>query len=123
MNLNIVNLPPIEWDKETWRDAYAQYCAHNMYGPKTKREYYDMVLERHARHTTPPLSDELRAKWVAGKRAAREWARNRGCDMNGRLLIDVARETQANNIVDMVDNVTSLQYDMDRVIRYIRQRK
>lgn len=89
MNLNILNLDPTEWDKQTWRDAYAGYCEHNMYGAMTKREYYDWVLERHKKMTPEPLSDELKRTWTIGRRNARLWAKKHGCDMNGKLLSDV----------------------------------
>lgn len=89
INLNFVTIPPTEWDKQTWRDAYAGYCEHNMYGAMSKREYYDWVLARHKKITPQPLSDELKRTWTIGKRNARLWAKKRGCDMNGRLLTDV----------------------------------
>ena len=110
MNLNLINLPPTEWSKKDWQDAYAQYCQHNMFGPKTKKEYYDMVLERHRLNSAsvPPLSDELRAKWSAGRRAAAQWAKKRGCDMNGRLLADVAAEQKQRDMAEMADDITDL---------------
>lgn len=119
MNLNLINLPPTEWAKTDWQDAYAQYCKANMFGPKTKKEYYDMVLERHARNTIKPLSDELLAKWTSGRRAAKEWARKRGCDMNGRLLVDVAQDVRADTLAEMRDDITDLQ----QAIHNMRQRE
>ena len=89
INLNFINIPPTEWDKQTWRDAYAGYCEHNMYGAMSKREYYDWVLERHKKMTPEPLSDELRRTWTIGKRNARLWAKKHSCDMNGPLLTDI----------------------------------
>lgn len=89
MNLNIVTIPPTKWDKQDWRDAYAAYCERKPYGEKTKREYYDWVLKRHKKMTPEPLSDELKRKWIIGKRNARLWAKKHGCDMNGKLLSDV----------------------------------
>lgn len=91
MNLNLINKYCDEWDKQTWQDAYAQYCQHNMFGSKTKREYYEFVKERHNRLklAEQPLSDELKRKWTIGRQNARLWAKKRGCDMNGRLLSDI----------------------------------
>ena len=94
MNLNIINKYCDEWDKQTWQDAYAQYCQHNMFGSKTKREYYEFVKERHNRLklAEQPLSDELKRTWTIGRQNARLWAKKHGCDMNGRLLSDVPRK-------------------------------
>lgn len=86
MNMDIVTLSPTEWSKETWRDAYAQYCRTNMFGPKSKREYYNMVLENHKKLAPQTLSDELRDEWSAGWRNAVLWAKKYGCGRNGELL-------------------------------------
>ena len=92
MNFNIINLDCSKWSKDDWRYAYNQYCQHNMFGPKTKREYYDMVHKNFRKLTeqNKPLSDELKQQWLKGWRNAVAWARHHGCDMNGRLLADVA---------------------------------
>lgn len=67
-----------------------------MCGPKTKKEYYDFVLERHKRleEAHKPVSPELLKQWTEGRRAAKAWARKRGCDLNGRLLSDVRAEAE-----------------------------
>lgn len=124
MNLNLINLPPTDWNRDDWRDAYAQYCQANMFGPKTKKEYYDMVLARHAKfESASSIEPGLLATWSAGRRAAKEWARKRGCDMNGRLLIDIAREKQERSMDDMRDDITDLQQTVRGVVKHIRQRK
>jgi hypothetical protein len=91
MNLNLINKYCDDWTRTDWQDAYAQYCQHNMFGVKTKREYYEFVKECHNRLklAEQPLSDELKRTWTIGRRNARLWAKKHGCDMNGRLLSDV----------------------------------
>lgn len=108
MNLNLINLPPTEWSKKDWQDAYAQYCQHNMFGPKTKKEYYDMVLERLS--IKGPVPQEVLDKWSAGRRAAAQWAKKHGCDMNGRLLTDVAAEKKQRDVEEMADDIKELQW-------------
>lgn len=110
MNLDLVNLPPTEWSKDDWRDAYADYCKGNMYGPKTKKEYYDFVLERHKRleEAHKPVSPELFKQWVEGRRAAKEWARKRGCDLNGRLLTDVRAEAEDRSTREIAERAEDM---------------
>ncbi len=110
MNLNLINLPPTEWSKDDWRDAYADYCKGNMYGPKTKKEYYDMVLERHKRleEAHKPTPPELLQKWVEGRRAAKAWARKRDCDLNGRLLTDVRAEAEDRSTREIAERAEDM---------------
>lgn len=110
MNLDIINKHPSQWDKATWRDAYADYCKANMFGPKTKREYYDMVLERHKRmeENNKPFPQELLKKWSNGRKAAREWARKRGCDLNGRMLSEVRAETENRDIREIAERAEEM---------------
>lgn len=91
MNLNLINKYCDEWTKTDWQDAYDQYCQHNMFGAKTKREYYEFVKERHNRLklAEQPLSDELKRTWTIGGKNAALWAKKHDCDMNGRLLSDI----------------------------------
>ena len=88
MNLNIVTLDCKKWSKDDWRDAYAQYCAYNQFGQMTKREYYDFVNERHKRlrESAQTPSKEFMNNHTRGWRNAVQWAKKRGCDMNGRLF-------------------------------------
>lgn len=110
MNLNLINLPPTEWSKDDWRDAYAGYCKGNMYGPKTKKEYYDFVLERHKRleEAHKPTPPQLLQKWVDGRRAAKAWARKRGCDLNGRLLTDVRAEANDRSTREIAERAEDM---------------
>lgn len=88
MNLNLINLDCTEWNKNDWRDAYAEYCSHNAYGPKTKKEYYDFVNARfnQLKSVARPLSDELSNKWANGFKNASVWAKKHKCNINGELL-------------------------------------
>lgn len=94
MNLNLINKWCWEWSREDWVEAYKGFCKNPDafgWGPMSKKEYYDKVTENHKRRKAmyEPTPPELLQKWIAGKRAAKEWARKRGCDMNGRLLSDI----------------------------------
>ena len=132
MNLNLINLHPKDWSKDDWRDAYAEYCKANIKGPKTKQEYYDMVMEnfRKMDERNKPISQELLDEWTRGRRAAKEWARKRGCDLNGRLLTDVRAEADdrstreiAERAEDMaVESVQRLD-DLDERIYQAKMRR
>ena len=111
MNLDIVTLSPTEWSKETWRDAYAQYCRTNMFGPKTKREYYKMVIENHKKLAPQTLSDELRNEWTAGWRNAVLWAKKHGCGRNGELL----GGEPTIDLKTLQEDVRDLQWDVKRL--------
>lgn len=110
MNLNLINLPPTEWSKADWQEAYAEYCKVNMYGPKTKKEYYDFVLERHKRleEAHKPISPELLKKWVEGRRAAIAWAKKRGYDLNGQLLTDVRAEAEDRSTREIAERAEDM---------------
>lgn len=129
MNLNLINLPPTEWSKDDWRDAYADYCKGNMYGPKTKKEYYDFVLERHKRfeEAHKPISPELLKQWVEGRRAAKAWARKRGCDLNGRLLTDVRAEADDRTTREIAERAEDMAVEsvqrIDDFVETIRKRR
>lgn len=129
MNLNLINLPPTEWSKDDWRDAYADYCKGNMYGPKTKKEYYDFVLERHKRleEAHKPTPPELLQKWVEGRRAAKAWARKRGCDLNGRLLSDVRAEADDRSTREIAERAEDMAVEsvqrIDDFVESIRRRR
>lgn len=110
MNLNIVNKDPQDWTKEDWNDAYNLYCVQNIYGPKTKKEYYDMVLANFERlaGVNKPISSEFLDQWTRGRRAAREWARQRGCDLNGRLLTDVRAEAENRSTREIAERAEDM---------------
>ena len=127
INLNLVNLEPTEWSKQDWQDAYTGYCKTNLYGPKTKREYYDWVLERHKKMNPEPLSDELKRTWTIGKRNARLWAKKHGCDMNGRLLSDVKRIAEDASAIEVADRAEGIAIDtknlLDELIERAKRRR
>lgn len=129
MNIRLINLLPTEWSKDDWRDAYADYCKGNMFGPKTKRQYYDFVLERHKRleDVHKPVSPELLKQWVEGRRAAKAWARKRGCDLNGRLLTDVRAEAEDRSIREIAERAEELGIEsiqrLDNLDERIKQAK
>ena len=92
--IETITKDPKDWSKETWQGAYAQYCQTNMFGPKTKREYYDMVIANFQKLAAQqkPLSDALKEQWLKGWRSAVAYARQHKCDINGRR-IEVNRQT------------------------------
>lgn len=129
MNINLINLPPTEWSKDDWREAYAEYCKANMFGPKTKRQYYDFVLERHKRleEAHKPTPQELLQKWSAGRRAATEWAKQHGCDLNGRLLTDVRAEAEDRSTREIAERAEDMGIEsiqrLDNLDEHIKQAK
>lgn len=129
MNLNLINIHPKDWSKDDWRDAYAEYCKGNMYGPKTKKEYYDFVLERHKRfeEAHKPISPELLKQWVEGRRAVKAWARKRGCDLNGRLLSDVRAEADDRSTREIAERAEDMAVEsvqrIDDFVESIRRRR
>ena len=118
MNLNIVNLHPKDWSRTDWQNAYKEYCKGNMFGPKTKQEYYNMVLENYKKlaNQNKPLSDELAKQWLKGWRAAVAYARQHKCDINGcELCPDQQRNTDALLVAEdakeiAVDTAQKLEY-------------
>ena len=121
MNLNLINLHPKDWSKDDWRDAYAEYCKANTRGPKTKREYYDMVMEnfRKMDERNKPISQELLDEWTRGRRAAKAWARKRGCDLNGRLLSDVRAEADDRTAREVADRAEDIAVDTMQRLDYL----
>lgn len=124
MNLNLINLDCTEWSRSDWQDAYAQYCKNNMYGPKTKKEYYDFVNERFKRlkTLTEPISPNLLHQWSAGRRNARLWAKKHGCDMNGRLRSDIAREQRDNDALEIARRAEDIAWDTQQRLDYLIER-
>ena len=109
MNLDIINLEPAQWDKATWNEAYDQYCKLNMFGPKTKREYYDFVLARHEhlKSVAQPLSKELSDKWLEGWRNAVAYAKKHKCNIYGQDLESCKPQVDIN---ELADDVKELQW-------------
>ena len=88
MNLNLINLDYTEWSREDWTDAYTAYSKTNMFGPMTKREYYDWVRSRLDRQKSvaEPLSKDLVTKWTNGFKNASVWAKKHKCNQWGQAL-------------------------------------
>ena len=128
-NFDWVNQKPSEYTKETWQYLYAEYCKTQMFGPKTKKEYYDMVMEnqRKAEERDKPISQELLDQWTRGRRAAIAWARKRGCDLNGRLLSDVRAEVEDRGTREIAERAEEVAVDtmqrLDYIIESIRKRR
>lgn len=129
MNLNLINLHPKDWSKDDWRDAYAEYCKANIKGPKTKQEYYDMVIEnfRKMDERNKPISQELLDEWTRGRRAAKAWAREHGCDLNGRLLTDVRAEAEDRSTREIAERAEDMAVEsvqrIDDFVESIRRRR
>ena len=107
MNANIINLEPAQWDKATWQEAYAQYCKSNMFGVKTKREYYDMVISNFEKLAKKPEFHELNRKWLQGWRNAVAYAKKHKCDMNGQDFESCKPQVDIN---ELADDVKELQW-------------
>lgn len=111
MNLNLINLDCSKWSREDWTDAYSQYCQTNMFGPKSKREYYEFVKNNHERLKSAKLelSEELQNKWINGFKNASAWAKKRGCNMNGVALENCRPKI---NLEDLQNDVKDIQWQM-----------
>lgn len=88
MNLHLINLDYTEWSRADWTDAYTAYCKTNMFGPMSKREYYDWVRSRLDRQKSAaePLSKDLMSKWTNGFKNASVLAKKRKCNQWGQSL-------------------------------------
>lgn len=107
MNLDIINLEPAQWDKATWNEAYDQYCKSNMFGAKTKREYYDMVITNFEKLAKKPDFHELNRKWLQGWRNAVVYAKKHKCNMYGQDLESCKPQVDIN---ELADDVKELQW-------------
>lgn len=129
MSCEWLNKDPQDWSKETWQELYSKYCQNNQFGPKSKREYYDMVMENFRKLATQskPLSDELREQWLKGWRNAVVWAKKRGCDLNGRLLRDTQRDAAEASVMEIADRAESIAIDtaqrLDHIIDMAKRRR
>lgn len=96
-----------KWSRETWQTAYAEYCQKNIYGPMTKREYYDFVQKRCNRIKTAwePLSGELQNTWTTGWRSATRWAKERKCNMNGESIENIKPQVDINQLANDVKDL------------------
>lgn len=126
MNLNIVNLHPKDWSRTDWQDAYKEYCKGNMFGPKTKQDYYNMVLENYKKlaNQNKPLSDELAKQWLEGWRSAVNYARVHKCDRNGTpLSAQTKRDEDALTIAERAEDmaVDSVQ-KVEHLVKILRRK-
>lgn len=111
MNLNLINLDYNEWSRADWTDAYDSYCKTNMFGPMSKREYYDWVRGRLDRQKSvaEPLSKDLADKWANGFKNASVWAKKRKCNQWGQSLENSRPEI---NLEDLQNDVKDIQWRM-----------
>ena len=107
MILRIINLDYSEWTRADWTYAYTAYCKTNLFGPMSKREYYDFVRNRLDRQKSlaEPLSKDLMTKWTNGFRNASVWAKKHKCNQWGQLLENsrpqVDLDALANDVKDI----------------------
>lgn len=105
LNLNLINKDPQDWNREDWQDAYNLYCVQNIYGPKTKREYYEMTIANFKKIAPQPISEELRSGWINGWKNAVVFAKKRKCNINGESLEkirpEIDLESLQNDIKDL----------------------
>ena len=111
MNLNIINLNCDKWTNADWTEAYGLYCKSNMFGPKTQKEYYDMVVTNHERlkNNAQPLSEELRSKWSNGFGKATVLAKKHKCNIYGQDLENCRPEIDLN---DLANDVKDIQWQL-----------
>ena len=127
MNLNIVNLDCKDWSRADWNDAYAQYCTHNQFGPMNKREYFNFVNERHnqLRKQSETPSQDFLDEHTRGWRNAVQWAKKRGCDMYGHLLVAgiiEKRDADALVVAERAENIaTDTMQRLDYLIEKVRK--
>lgn len=111
MNLHLINLDYTEWSRADWVDAYTAYCKTNLFGPMSKKEYYDWVRSRLDRQKSvaEPLSEDLRNTWANGWGKAVVWAKNRKCNMNGVALDSCRPEI---NLEELQNDVKDIQWQL-----------
>lgn len=111
MNLNLINKDPQDWNQEDWQDAYNLYCLQNIYGPKTKKEYYHMVLSNFERINSvgKPLSESVCKQWLEGWRNAVAWAKEHKCNINGESLENSRPEI---NLESLQNDVREIQWQL-----------
>lgn len=111
MNLNLINLDCDQWTKADWTEAYTAYCKTNLFGPMSKREYYDWVRSRLDRQKslTEPISKDLVNKWTNGFKNASVWAKNRKYNMYGQDLENCRPEVNLN---DLANDVKDIQWQL-----------
>lgn len=87
-----------------------------------------MVCANHARlcEKNTPCSMELLQKWSAGRRAAAEWGRRHGCDLNGRLLTKARtehRDTTTRGIAERAEDIACASMQkLDIILQRMRRK-
>ena len=111
MNLHLINLDYTEWSRADWTDAYTAYCKTNLFGPMSKKEYYDWVRSRLDRQKSvaEPLSKDLATKWTNGLKNASVWTKKRKCNMYGQDLENCRPEVDLN---DLANDVKDIQWQL-----------
>lgn len=109
MNTRIINLDYTQWEKNDWLDAYTAYCKTNMFGAKTKREYYDMVITNFEKLAKKPDFHELNRKWLQGWRNAVAYAKKHKCNMYGQDLESCKPQVDLN---ELANDVKELQWEL-----------
>ena len=107
MNLNLINLDYTEWSRADWTDAYTAYCKTNLFGPMSKREYYDWVRSRLDRQksVTEPLSKDLMSKWTNGFKNASVWAKKSKCNQWGQALENSRPQVDLDSLANAVKDI------------------
>lgn len=107
MILDIINKPYQEWSKQTWLDAYTAYCKTNLFGPMSKREYYDWVRSRLDRQKSvaEPLSKDLVTKWTNGFKNASVWAKKCKCNQWGQALENSRPQVDLDSLANDVKDI------------------
>lgn len=107
MNLHLINLDYTQWEKNDWLDAYTAYCKTNLFGPMSKREYYNWVRSRLDRQKSlsEPLSKDLVNKWANGFKNASVWAKKRKCNQWGQSLKDSHPQVDLNALANDVKDI------------------
>ena len=74
-----------------------------------------------------PISQELLDEWTRGRRAAKAWARQHGCDLNGRLLSDVRAEADDRSTREIAERAEDMAVEsvqrIDDFVETIRRRR
>ena len=111
MNTRIINLDYTEWSRADWLDAYTAYCKTNLFGPMSKREYYNWVRSRLDRQksVTEPLSKDLASKWTSGFKNASVWAKKRRYTQRGQSLEDTRPQV---DLVALAEDVKDIQWQL-----------
>lgn len=107
MNTRIINLDYTQWTKNDWLYAYTSYCKTNMFGPMSKREYYDWVRSRLDRQKSvvEPLSKDLVTKWTNGFKNAAMWAKKHKCNQWGQALENSRQQVDLDALANDVKEI------------------